>query len=706
MIRMFSRLAIAGFPLALCFAFLPVLAADTAPAPSPNWNVEQGLELPIGKTPWEEANEHLFPYPDQIDEAPPAPVVQPAEWEPMTGVLIRYPLGLPLGLVAEMSEDVEVKTIVSSTSQMNTAYNQYAAGGVNMANCSWLIAPSNSMWTRDYGPWYIFTGEDVQGITDHNYNRPTRPQDNLIPWVLGDTLNIPVYGMPLTHTGGNYMTDGMGVGMSTELVYDENPTLTQAQVNDTMHAYTGIDDYVVMPDILTYGIHHIDCWAKMIDPGRIVVKRLSPPNTQLEANVAYFQSLISSYGRPYEVIRVDCQSSTPYTNALILNNKVLVPLFNNSLDAAAMQTWQNAMPGYEVLGYTGSWVSDDAIHCRAMGMDDRFMLRIVHVPLFDQVNDPEGYLVGARIHAYTNMPFVTGTPEVLWKTSGGAYTSLAMNHVSGDSFNVYIPPQSDNTTLYYYIHAADDSGRSEYHPYIGPGDPHEFHVLPAGAFQVTLEPVDPPIIIPANGGSFSFNVAVTNSASVPASATAWIMATLPNGSSYGPTLGPLGLNLPAGGSIARLRSQSVPGSAPAGVYTYTAYLGAYGGAIIDSSYFNFTKSSVGNGGALVQEFANSGEQFYDNAGTTLLPASLVLGQNYPNPFNPLTTIGFTLPQGSRVSLTICDLQGRTVATLVDGWRTEGSHEVTFDGSGLASGMYFYNLRSGSFAASGKMVLMK
>jgi len=57
------------------------------------------------------------------------------------------------------------------------------------------------MWTR-ITALYIFTGQNVQGITDHNYNRPTRPDDNMIPWVLGDSLNIPVYGMPLTHTGG------------------------------------------------------------------------------------------------------------------------------------------------------------------------------------------------------------------------------------------------------------------------------------------------------------------------------------------------------------------------------------------------------------------------------------------------------------------------------------------------------------------------
>ncbi|MBC8276831.1 MAG: peptidyl-arginine deiminase, partial [FCB group bacterium] len=108
----------------------------------------------------------------------------------MTGVLIRYPLPIPINVVAEMAEDDEVMTIVASETQQLTAYNQYNNYGVNMNNCTWLIAPSNTCYTRDYGPWYIFDGEGNQGIINHIYNRPSRPDDNRIPRVLGDSLGI------------------------------------------------------------------------------------------------------------------------------------------------------------------------------------------------------------------------------------------------------------------------------------------------------------------------------------------------------------------------------------------------------------------------------------------------------------------------------------------------------------------------------------
>jgi hypothetical protein len=79
---------------------------------------------------------------------------------------------------------------------------------------------------------------------------------------------------------------------------------------------------------------------------------------------------------------------------------------------------------------------------------------------------------------------------------------------------------------------------------------------------------------------------------------------------------------------------------------------------------------------------------------------------YPNPFNPITTLRFSLPEAARVNLSVYDISGCPVAELVNGWRQAGSHEVTFDGSELASGIYIYHLEAGEYSASGKMVLMK
>ena len=83
-----------------------------------------------------------------------------------------------------------------------------------------------------------------------------------------------------------------------------------------------------------------------------------------------------------------------------------------------------------------------------------------------------------------------------------------------------------------------------------------------------------------------------------------------------------------------------------------------------------------------------------------------LSQNYPNPFNPKTVVSFQLPVASHVVLTVYDLLGREVAVLVNGQNAPGSYEATFDGSGLASGVYIYRLQAGNFLVSKRLILLK
>jgi len=89
-----------------------------------------------------------------------------------------------------------------------------------------------------------------------------------------------------------------------------------------------------------------------------------------------------------------------------------------------------------------------------------------------------------------------------------------------------------------------------------------------------------------------------------------------------------------------------------------------------------------------------------------IPVQPELHQNYPNPFNPTTTISYQIPENKHVSLEIFDLLGRRVALLADGIKPAGFHQVEFDASGYASGLYIYRLRAGDIIKSRQMILMK
>ena len=95
----------------------------------------------------------------------------------------------------------------------------------------------------------------------------------------------------------------------------------------------------------------------------------------------------------------------------------------------------------------------------------------------------------------------------------------------------------------------------------------------------------------------------------------------------------------------------------------------------------------------------------------LIPKSFVLSQNYPNPFNPNTTIEYSLPSRCEVSITVYNLLGKRVKTLLETSQPAGRYKTEWDGTDnnnqpVASGLYFYQIKAGDFIESKKMLLLK
>jgi agmatine/peptidylarginine deiminase len=493
----------------------PVWAADEA-ASAPveerapavttveEWDVD-GLEklLPRYETPEErEFRENLLrsgPLPAILADPPPtAPIRNCAEWEPAVGVLIRYPLGLPYNLLQDF-DDSNILYVLVSAANFSNAQTSLTNNGVNMAQVQWLIKPNDSIWTRDYGPQFVFDGNGVVGIIDHKYNRPQRPNDDLIPYEFGNTFGYTVYRHDMWHTGGNYMTDGAYFSMSTDLVYDEAASangMTPAQVDQLMLDYYGIDPYNVVDDISVSGIHHIDTWAKFLNEETVLIKEVWPAHftyTALEQRAVLIASLQASTGRNYTVHRVFCYqlpNGTPaaYTNSLVLNDRIYAPLFGNaSHDANALQAYRDALPGYDVRGYTyGGFITDDALHCRAIGIMDKLMLRVAHVPVVEtQTEDVE-------LTAFVDDRSGAGVTSVdlHYRYDQGPWIVEPMTGIGGDLYSATLPapavPTAALVSTDYYIHATDASGRAEGVP----------RMEPAGWFTFDFDvATDAPVVV-------------------------------------------------------------------------------------------------------------------------------------------------------------------------------------------------------------------
>ncbi|MFO7445620.1 MAG: right-handed parallel beta-helix repeat-containing protein [Ignavibacteriaceae bacterium] len=103
---------------------------------------------------------------------------------------------------------------------------------------------------------------------------------------------------------------------------------------------------------------------------------------------------------------------------------------------------------------------------------------------------------------------------------------------------------------------------------------------------------------------------------------------------------------------------------------------------------------------------NPEEENAQPAETKAVPDNFDISQNYPNPFNPSTSIKFSIPEVAQVTLKVYDILGSEVANLIDEVKAPGYYEISFDGSGLASGIYIYQLRTNNFVQSKKMNLLK
>lgn len=217
--------------------------------------------------------------------------------------------------------------------------------------------------------------------------------------------------------------------------------------------------------------------------------------------------------------------------------------------------------------------------------------------------------------------------------------------------------------------------------------------------EVVIRPNSPPIIIPPQGGSFTYEATITNISNSSIDIEVWTVANVPGLGYYGPLI-MRSLHLSPHQTIYRPSvTQNVPGYAPAGDYHYIAYVGNYPEKM-DSSSFEFSKAGKSAGDRWsIADWSETTDELN-------LPLTASLLGSYPNPFNGSTTIGYELAWGTEVRLEIFTPLGQKVATLVDGWQQAGRKSITWDASGVSSGVYFCKLTVGSFTQTRRMLFAK
>jgi agmatine deiminase len=354
----------------ILFLSAPISADDIRRGPLPHgpapWEV--GLPLPVADAPF----------------APPTGELStPAEYARNQGLLLRWTNGFETELadltvpITTLDPTAIVTIVVSGATQQANAVSELTAAGVDLSQVQFLVTPSNSVWMRDYGPRFIL--EDKQlAIVDHVYNRPARPQDNVIPAAIATAWSLSRYDIPLVHGGGNFHLFQDGDAFMTDLILDENDSLTASDVQTYFQQYQNLD-VTIFPGFPTSfdSTQHIDMWMLPVRDKVVIIgeyaESAGAPRTITEEAVAELES------RGYTVFRTpgwggNFQTHFTYTNSVVFNKIVIVPQYAGfpTQNAQAISTYQQAFPGKTILGIDGSDIVDLAgvFHCIVMHVPD------------------------------------------------------------------------------------------------------------------------------------------------------------------------------------------------------------------------------------------------------------------------------------------------------------------------------------------------
>ena len=343
------------------YEIAPLLILATAGAAMAQ--TPEGVALPRGLTADERAHVERTPLiatgaERGVAGAPTGPVVCPPEYAPCAGIIIAWegPTSWK-DILANMtvqittrpeSQGAKVWIAVDSSTEGSSTASLLDSRGADLSRVEFVVRQTDSIWMRDYGPRFIYEG-GVRAIVDHTYNRP-RFADNLFPDYFSSTNGYEQYQIPLVHGGGNFHLAADQDAWATELIQDENPSLSAAQIVDLWRDFQNLETELTdaLPSFID-ATQHIDMWMIPVSDNTIIVSDWpSQPGTTQDSVCDQFA--IDAQNLGYTVVRAPAVALSgthyTYTNAVIVNDLVLMPVYSNasirSLNGQALSAWESA----------------------------------------------------------------------------------------------------------------------------------------------------------------------------------------------------------------------------------------------------------------------------------------------------------------------------------------------------------------------------
>ncbi|MBE2267081.1 MAG: agmatine deiminase family protein [Anaerolinea sp.] len=301
----------------------------------------------------------------------------PAQWERMEAVILSFPVLYPpmwrahLEMIEAISHAARADVLIPApgwAAAIRVLLKQ--RGRANMGCVRILHLPTDDVWVRDYGPIVGLDEHGRQAVISAVYDPlPTYPQtrDNAMPEHWAAHSGIPVRRTDVHTEGGNIWSDGAGTLIMSDDIEARNPGMTRAQIEADLHSLFTFDKLIVTPSLRLEETGHVDLLCKLADARTMLVSAPTVPlnGERLRATAALFAGETNAAGESYRVIELPSPRFyvnwgvypvwRSYTNALTVNGRVLVPVFDAPEDAEALRVYRDAMPDHEII----------PIHCAA-----------------------------------------------------------------------------------------------------------------------------------------------------------------------------------------------------------------------------------------------------------------------------------------------------------------------------------------------------
>lgn len=321
-----------------------------------------------------------------------APVYLPAEFAAQDELLLGgfqlaelFPAVL-VSIIDAVADNIQIRILAGSPTERTKIESVLAGAGLAAAPVKFTELPIMTMWVRDFGPLTVAEGNGQRQMRGFHYReRRGNNIDDGVPGHLAQEMNWPLISSPVLLEGGDFVSNGLGLGLLSTRVVNRNAHYLDRAPDETIRdiaAHLGFENVSLLPALQGESTGHADMFCAFLKADLVVVGQYEAAIDSVNAaqlnNIATTLATLPTRAGPLQVVRMPMPNHDDgiwrtYTNIVFANDVLLVPVYPDycpDLDEVALATYRRLLPHLRVVGIDASQLirMNGALHCITMNV--------------------------------------------------------------------------------------------------------------------------------------------------------------------------------------------------------------------------------------------------------------------------------------------------------------------------------------------------